>query len=329
MEKPLAPLVSPAGESVHPHRADTPSHRGRALPHAALWGTVLFWGLSFVSSKTILNSGVPPMTMVCIRFVIATIILNVLLRRFDPTARLRKADLLPLFLSGLFGVTIYFFFESRGIKLTSASHASLIIAVIPVATLSVEAILFRTRITPVTGVGIALSVLGVGGVVYRPGAEAGTGSLLGDLFMFGACVSWVVYIILSKDLHRRLSELAITAYQSLFGTAFLIPLALLEMKQWVPITLVAGLNLAYLAVFCSALTNFLYVYALSALGPIAVSPYINLIPVVGALGGVVLLGESIAWTQVLGGAVIVAGVLLVSRRPPSSTPPQPATPIEG
>jgi drug/metabolite transporter (DMT)-like permease len=295
----------------------------RTLPLLAVWGTVLFWGLSFVSSKTILNSGVPPMTMVCIRFLIATVILNLLLRRFDPAARLRRKDLLPLAVSGVFGVTIYFFFESRGIKLTSASHASLIIAVIPVVTVIAETILFRTRISLLVVLGIALSVVGVVFVVNRPGAARGGGTLAGDLFMFGACISWVVYIVLSKNLHQRLSEIAITAYQSLFGTAFLVPLALLEMRQWVPITLAAGLNLAYLAVFCSALSNFLYVYSLSALGPIAVSPYINLIPVVGVLGGVVLLGESLVWSQIVGGAVILAGVILVSRQRPA------ASPIEG
>jgi drug/metabolite transporter (DMT)-like permease len=295
----------------------------RTRPLLAVWGTVLFWGLSFVSSKTILNTGVPPMTMVCIRFVIATVILNLFLRRFDPAARLRRKDLLPLALSGLFGVTIYFFFESRGIKLTSASHASLIIAVIPVVTVLAETVLFRTRISVLAGLGIALSVVGVVFVVNRPGSGAGAFSLAGDLFMFGACVSWVVYIILSKNLHKRLSEIAITAYQSLFGTAFLVPLALLEMRQWVPITLAAGLNLVYLAVFCSALSNFLYVYALSALGPIPVSPYVNLIPVVGVLGGVLLLGETLVWTQVVGGVIILCGVLLVSRQR------QDASPIEG
>src|SRR5208337_352111 len=181
-----------------------PARGSRTRPLLAVWGTVLFWGLSFVSSKTILNSGVPPMTMVCIRFVIAAVILNLFLRRFDPSARLRRKDLLPLALSGLFGVTIYFFFESRGIKLTSASHASLIIAVIPVVTVLAEAIFFRTRISVPTGLGIALSVLGVAAVVYRPGEAPGAGSLLGDLCMFGACLSWVVYIILSKNLHQRL-----------------------------------------------------------------------------------------------------------------------------
>ncbi len=304
-------------------RRQSPPSRSKTLPSVALLGTVLFWGLSFVSSKTILNSGVPPMTMVCIRFVIATVVLNIFLRRFDPGARLRRKDLLPLALSGLFGITVYFFFESRGIKLTSASHASLIIAVIPVVTVVAEALIFRTRISWRTGLGVALSVVGVVFVVDRAGEAAAAGSTAGDLFMFGACVSWVVYIILSRNLHQRLSEIAITAYQSLFGTAFLIPLALMEMHQWVPITLVAGLNLVYLALFCSALSNFLYVYALSALGPIAVSPSVNLIPVVGVVGGVLILGESIRWSQALGGVVILAGVLLVSRQRPA------APPIEG
>jgi drug/metabolite transporter (DMT)-like permease len=296
-------------------------HGDRTLPLLAVWGTVLFWGLSFVSSKTILNSGVPPMTMVCIRFIIATVVLNIFLRRFDPSARLRKKDILPLVVSGAFGVTIYFFFEARGIKLTSASHASLIIAVIPVVTLLAEVVFYRARVSLLTIAGVVLSVVGVVFVVWRPGSGGQGGvSLAGDLFMFGACISWVIYIILSRNLHKRLSDIAITAYQSLFGTIFLIPLALLEVRQWVPITLVAGLNLAYLALFCSALSNFLYVYSLSRLGPVAVSPYINLIPVVGVVGGVVLLGETLFWTQIAGGVVILAGVLIVSRKQRSVTP---------
>jgi drug/metabolite transporter (DMT)-like permease len=284
----------------------------RALPHLAVWGTVVLWGLSFVSSKTILNTGVPPMTMVCMRFLLTTLVLNCLLRRVEPAARLRRQDVIPLMVSGLFGVTVYFFFESRGIKLTSASHASLIIAAIPVFTLIAELIFFRARVSALGVIGISLSVIGVYFVVRVPGVSLLSGSLTGDLFMFGACISWVVYMMLSRDLHKRLSDLAITTYQSLFGTGFLIPLALLEYRQWVPVTLVAGLNLLYLALLSSAVGNFLYMYALSRLGPVTVSPYVNLIPVVGVMGGLVLLSERITLAQVLGGAVIIAGVLMVS-----------------
>jgi len=296
----------------------------KALPHVAVWGTVILWGLSFVSSKTILNSGVPPMTMVCMRFMLTTLILNLVLKRREPSTRLEKKNVVSLLLSGLFGVTVYFFFESRGIKLTSASHASLIIAVIPVLTILAELVFFRTRVSLMGAAGIVLSVIGVYLVVRDPDADIFSGSLAGDLLMFGACVSWVVYMMVSKNLHKRLSDLAITAYQSLFGTAFLVPLALMEYRQWVPLTPAAVLNLLYLAVFSSAVGNFLYMYALSRLGPIVVSPYVNLIPVVGVLGGVAILGESISVPQIVGGVVIVAGVLMVSARSASAAEKHPA-----
>jgi drug/metabolite transporter (DMT)-like permease len=72
----------------------------RATALLAVWGTVLFWGLSFVASKTILNAGVPPMTIVTIWFVAATVILNLFLRRFDPGARLRRKDILRCWPAG-------------------------------------------------------------------------------------------------------------------------------------------------------------------------------------------------------------------------------------
>jgi len=255
------------------------------------------------------------MTMVAIRFIIATVILNLFLRRFDPAARLRRKDILPLAASGFCGVTMYFFFEARGIRLTTASNASLITAVIPVLTVLAEVAFYRARVSWQVIAGVILSVIGVAFVVGRPALSGDASSLLGDLFMFGACVCWVIYNFLSRDLHQRLSDIAITAYQSVFGTAFLIPLALLEIHQWVPITLTAGLSLVYLALFCSALSNFLYVYALSRLGPVTVTPSINLIPMVGVIGGVAILGERISWIQIVGGIVIIAGVLLVNRKP--------------
>ena len=45
-----------------------------------------------------------------------------------------------------------------------------------------------------------------------------------------------------------------------------------------------------------------------------VSSYINLIPVVGAVGGVVVLGERLAAIQILGAAVVISGVFLVNLR---------------
>ena len=283
----------------------------RALPVIAAVAVTVIWGMSFVSSKTILNAGVPPLTMVALRFLLTSAILGALVRIREPHGRVPAKARLTLAASGLVGVTLYFFFESRGIRLTSASHSSLIIATIPVFTVAAESLLYGTRIRWLAAVGIALSVAGTF-LLVRGSVAAGT--VAGDLFMFGACLAWVAYNLLSRDLHRSMSDLAITAWQAIVGTAALVLLALTERRFWVPLTVPVVLHLAFLAVFSSAVGNFLYVYGLSRLGPSVVTPFLNLVPVVSAVGGVVLLGERLDAWQIAGGAVVVAGVLLVRLR---------------
>jgi drug/metabolite transporter (DMT)-like permease len=286
-----------------------------AAPYLAIMGTVLFWGLSFVSSKTILNAGVPPMTMVAMRFAVASVLLFPLLRLREPRLRLDRRGVLSLAAGGLLGVTIYFFFESRGVKLTTASNASLIIATIPVFTVIAERLFYNSRVAWYRWIGVVLSLGGVYLLVGRAsGVEAAPGGLAGNLFMLGACLAWVAYNMVSRNLHRRFSDFAVTAYQALFGTLFLVPLALFERGSWVPLGPVVLLNVLYLAVFCSAGGYFLYVYALARIGPVGIAPFINLIPVVGVLGGVLILGERIVVLQIVGGVVVIAGVLVVNLR---------------
>ena len=74
--------------------------------------TVLFWGMSFVSSKTILNAGVPPFTMAFLRFLIASVLLYPIFKKLEPGTRIIRKDLPVLVVSALFGVTIYFLFET-------------------------------------------------------------------------------------------------------------------------------------------------------------------------------------------------------------------------
>jgi drug/metabolite transporter (DMT)-like permease len=290
--------------------------RTRLLPVLAILSSMLLWGLSFVSSKAILNTGFPPMTMVCIRFLIASALLLPLRRRLEPQRTLRslsRRQRLLLFLSGLTGVTVYFFFEARGIKLTSASNASLIVAVIPVLTVLGELLFFRGRPRWYQTLGIALSILGVYFIVRRS-PEHFPNALLGNLFMFGACLAWVAYILVSRNLQEAVSGLSLTAYQAAVGAATLLPLALSEMGSWKGGSLTVWLNLLYLGVFCSALGYFCYIYALRRLGPIVVSSFINLIPVVGAFGGLAILGERLSPIQLAGGGVVIAGVFLVNLR---------------
>jgi drug/metabolite transporter (DMT)-like permease len=289
------------------------------LPILAVIGAMLFWGLSFVSSKAILNTGFPPMTMVTLRFLIASVVLLPLQRRLDPRFRLQKQDRLFLFLSALFGIFFYFLCESRGIKYTSASNAALITAIIPALTVGVEVLLFKSKIRWFQGFGIVLSIVGVYFVVQRTPGQYDRGQV-GVLLMFGACVSWVAYNMFSRNLHRGLRGVNLITYQSVIGFLLLLPLALGEARAWNFGNLGVWLNLLYLGVICTALSFFLYLYALARLGPVRVTSFINLLPVVSVGGGMAILGERLLAAQLVGGAVIVFGVFLVNR-PGRSRPP--------
>ena len=134
--------------------------------------------------------------------------------------------------------------------------------------------------------------------------------------MLGACLSWVAYVVLSRDLHEPLAGLSLTAYQAAVGAVTLLPFALSEIallaparargvaEHPVPGRLLLGVRLLLL-----------HVRAWPASGRCVTSSFTNLIPFIGALGGLVLLGEKLSWIQLAGGLAVIGGVFLVNRRP--------------
>jgi drug/metabolite transporter (DMT)-like permease len=291
--------------------------RPRIFAHLALVFTVLFWGMSFVSTKMVLNAGFPPVTIALIRFTIAGCILFPLQKLLEPSKKFKPRTALDMTLGGLTGVTLYFFCENNGIMRTTASNAALIIATIPVFTLIAERLFFSHRMRLYQAGGILFSILGVYFLVNPGGTTVSdTGNLHGNLFMLAACLSWVSYIIINKKLHVHYSGLAMSTYHSLFGALFLIPLALLERNEWVRIDMFMWMHILYLSIICSAAAYVLYLFALSRLEPTVVSSYINLIPVTGAVGGVSILGDRLLPVQIIGAFAVIIGVVFVNLRFP-------------
>lgn len=285
--------------------------RHQWLPIGAVLFTMLLWGLSFISIK-ISVAVIPPMSLAFLRFFIASLLLYLALRQREPQTSLLKKDRSLMALAGIIGVTAYFFFENNGVKLTTASAASLIIATIPVLTLLGDCLVFKTRLTLAKVSGVLLSTVGVV-LVMHASLDSGAGSWQGNMFMLGAALSWVVYSLATRPLGQRYSQLAIVTYQTWFGTLTLLPFALLEATDWQPVSLAVWLHVLYLGIFCSALGYFLYVYGMDRLGVSSVSLFVNLIPVVAVLGGCLLLKEPLTLLQLVGGAIILFAVWLAGK----------------
>ena len=268
----------------------------------------VMWGLSFIFSKTALAEGLPSMTLAFLRYAMtAAIMVPVCLLR---EGGLRLGRHAPRALAtSLLGITVYYFFEYSGLKRTTASAASLILALVPMMTLLYRAVIRRERLSPLRWVCVLLSVLGVY-LVIRTDAADGGASLAGNLFMVAACLCWTGYILLTPPLMQSCSALRVTAWQSAAAVITLAPFALLERRAWVPISAQAWLCILLLAAVCSALCYLLYGIAIRTVDSLTTSLSININPIAACVAGALLLHEALSAGQLAGGALILACVLV-------------------
>jgi drug/metabolite transporter (DMT)-like permease len=296
-----APARSSAG-------AGRPVTRSRALLLAL--GPVLLWGVSFPVSRVAVRE-IAPVALATVRFALATAILWPLARRRG--LRLEPADRLAMLGIGLLGATLYFVFENYGLLLTTASHASLIVATVPLGSAAVEAFQRRRLPRPLALAGMAVAVAGVV-VIVRPDG-AGWLSVLGDLLVLGAMISWVAYTFLARRMMARYPALLVTARIMAVGTATLLPLAIAEAFFLPPRLPSAGAvgAVVYLGLLCSAAAYLMWNVAFPALGVSVANNLLNLIPLVSVLTAVAALGEPFTAGIAVGGALILAGVFVVER----------------
>lgn len=279
---------------------------------AAIMTAVVLWGISFVNIRVAVQV-LPAMTLGALRFTIASVLLFGVMKMKKESFKLHKEDFWNVFVAGAVGITIYFYFENNGIKYTSASAASLIIASIPVFSVIFESLIYKKPITKRSVLSLTLSVIGVCMVVgVDMGALLGSGYMKGYLMMGGAVIAWVAYSVTSTPLFKKYSQLQVLFWQSIIGLGCFIPFAMMENTVWADVTQDIWMHVAILGVFASAIGFYVYLYALDVLGMGESSYYLNVIPVVTIIVGYFYLGETLGMVQLLGGAVIIASVLLVS-----------------
>lgn len=282
----------------------------KTLAYIILIGVVIAWGVSFVSIKVVLYA-FSPVAMAFIRFLIATIAL-IIVKRFTDKEKVNREDYGRLAISGIFAITLYFFFENNGILRVSANSASIIVATLPIAAIISDKIFYKTRISRVSIISIVVSIFGIYLVI---GKDVIGGSLSGYLYMLGSVIAWCGYLIITKPLFKKYSNITITTYQSIFGTLAFIPLLPFETVNFQAINGNIVLNLLFLALICSSFGNFGYNFAFKELDIGIATLFLNLCPVVTFIFSFFILGETLRFTQIIG-SIIIIGAVYIATKPP-------------
>lgn len=277
----------------------------------------VFWGGTFISGK-LLAAEVAPFTAAFLRFALATVLLLILTRRyFGHLPGINRDDLVPLLLLGLSGVFAYNALFFSGLMWIEASRAAVIIANNPVMIAVGAALFYGESLTLKKTVGIAFSVLGAVTVVVRGDlGQIFTGGVgWGELMIFGCVLSWTTYSLVGRRAMRHFSPLAAVTYSAAIGAFLLFPFALLEgmVTRLSGISVFAWGHIGYLALFGTVLGFVWYYQGIVRIGSTRAGQFINIVPLTAVCLSILLLGEPLTWSLLVGLAFVSGGLYLTNK----------------
>jgi len=291
------------------------------LVYAKLVAVSVIWGGTFVAGR-FLAGELPALLLASLRFLLASLTLGLyLLITRTPLVLPDKRQVLWLALLGFSGIFAYNIFFFYGLKFSTASRASLVVALNPAMIALASAVFLKESLRPLQRLGIALCVLGAGLVIVSRN-ELGallTGGLSGDLLILGCVFSWVVYSVCSRGLSSALGALQTVCYSIWMGTAMLCLAtgSLLSADSYAAaaaLSLPHWLALGYLGAVGSAIAYVWYYDAIRRIGPTRSGAFIALNPVSAVALGMVLFGETIGPVAGLGGLLAITGIFLCNNR---------------
>jgi drug/metabolite transporter (DMT)-like permease len=278
---------------------------------AGLWG-----GLYVVSSATF--EAIPPITLNVLRLTVGVAVLAVWFRGDIGIGRASGRRVLG---AGII-VAVTMALQFVGTSLTGAAEGALLTTTTPAFVLLLGVALEGQRVGRIAWLGVAVALGGVAAIAAR-GGGFGTAdgslvlgipaSLAGDILLVGAAATWALFSHVGKALVAQVGAFRSILQSSAVGIVLLLPFVPLELARAPvgPVTAATVLAVLYLGVMATSVAWSLWYRGYAATPATVSAAAFFAQPVVGAVLGVALLGETLDAAFLVGAAAIVGGVLAI------------------
>ena len=303
-------------------------------PYLLLTLCTLFWGGNAVAGKAAVGN-IDPYVLILLRWTGALLILVPFaiapLRRDWPIIRAKWW--LYLFY-GVVGYATFNVLIYVAAYFTSGVNNALDQVSINIFVMLLSFVLFRTRASALQLVGVALSISGVA-LTATHGDLGGIFALkinFGDLLVIIASFGYALYSIALRWRPKThwLSFLGASFFGAMIASLvfeFTLGGGVPHLVTAVPaITPLGWAIVAYTVTLPSLVSQMFYVRGVEAIGANRASLFINLIPLFGAVGSVLILGEQLQPFHFIAGALIIAGIVLAEWSARHTATPLPSTP---
>ncbi len=217
----------------------------------------------------------------------------------------------------LIGYYLSSFLDFWGLQYISAALERLILFTNPSFVVLLSAMFLAVKITKRVGLALLVSYVGLVLAYWHDlRVTDDTGALVkGTLLVLGAALTYAIYLLLGGQLTKRIGSTRFTAYMMLIATVFVL-------AQFVAMRPISALDLPItvygycvgLAVFSTAAPVWMMAEALKRLGANDASMIGSVGPIVTIGLGVVFLGESVSLLQLIGAALVLLGISLITKK---------------
>ena len=292
--------------------------QSRAAGHIAGTFTGIVWGLTFLSTKVLLDS-FAPFQILFLRFLIAFLVLCAVCPHILRLREGHPSDELLFAACGLTGVVAYFSMENSALLFTEASHVSVVTATAPLFIAIIATILGRERaLKPAFIVGFVLAITGIALISLSGTENGGFRFGFGEVLAMVGAVMWGIYSnILVSITNRGYETIATVKRIFAWGLIFMVVLMpfmgltwdfsrLLELRN-------AG-NLLFLGLVASGVCYITWSFTVERLGASQAGGYIYMQPAVTIIAAMLFLDEGFTWRIGVGLVLVLEGLLLSEGR---------------
>jgi drug/metabolite transporter (DMT)-like permease len=283
---------------------------------AAIIVAALAWGTNGVATRAALNDGVPPIAMVSIRAVLATVLLYLLLRMRKRRAPSDLATWRTGIVQGVFQLSIPFVLFTLAYENASAGFVGLLVALIPIGTAIIAHFWLPDEPLHLAKVaGLVVAFVGVAFLLLSgdSGLDEGGKPLLAAALSLGSVVSISFAGVFAKDHADEFDPMELTFMQFAIGIVLIGATMLIFEGLPGGISTWGWMLIVYMTVIGSIVPFLLFFWLLQQVSATKASLIGYIVPLISLTAGIVLIDEKLQVGIGIGGLLILAGVVLTDR----------------
>lgn len=282
------------------------------MAHVGALICIGMWGVSFVSTKVMLNHGMHPVEIYIDRFLLAYVLILLLKRTRWFSYNWRDEGLLCL--CGMLSGSVYFLAENFALEYTLVSNVSLLTSMSPLITAMLVGLLYKSE-RPGRGMilGSFIAFIGVACIIFNSSFNVEI-KPLGDMLAIMAAFSWALYSLVLKKLDATYDVWFISRKTFFYGVLTSLPFLIMEPPHF-SVSDILGFwpvlgNLLFLGVGASLIGYLLWARTVKVMGAVKANNYMYFQPIFTMVFSVIFLHEVVTFFGYLGCALILGGLWL-------------------